>query len=156
MKKILIALCLLPFLSCSSAADGVAVRRVSFKAYGVQKVYEDIRVTKTVDNNWEVPITKLDINAGPTDGTPETLDLRVNRGGDYDGQATNGAAYINGNGYYYDFDHPMQMHVTINNTKRIKGTFEGVFKDINGESIQITDGKIDITYYPDNPQYIKN
>ncbi|MCF6131416.1 hypothetical protein [Flavobacterium wongokense] len=154
MKKILIAFAALLFLSCSSD-DGTAVRRVSFKADGVYKIYEDIRVTKTVDNNWEVPITRLDISAQPKDGTPESFALRVIRGGEYDGQSTNGGAFIAGKGYNYNFDHPIEMHLTINSDKRMKGTFEGIFTNSDGENIQITNGKIDITYYPDNPEYIK-
>lgn len=145
----------MPFFSCSSD-DGVAVRRVSFKADGVLNIYEDIKVTKTVDNSWEVPITRLDISAEPIGGTPGTLGLRIIRGGDYDGQATNGGGYFNGNGYHFNFDHPIQTHLTINTAKRMKGTFEGILTNFNGENVQLTEGKIDITYYPDNPQYIKS
>jgi hypothetical protein len=154
MKKILIAFAAVLFLSCSSD-DTVAVRRVTFKANGISKVYEDIRVTYSVDNNFEVPFTRLDISAKPKDGTPEVFALRVIRGGDFDGQSTNGGGFFNNNTYNYNFDHPMQMHLTINTTKRIKGTFEGIFIDQNGEDAQITDGRIDITYYPDNEQYVK-
>ena len=154
MKKILIIFFLLPFFSCSPD-DGASVRRVSFKADGILKIYENIRVTKTVDNSWALPITRLDISAEPKTGTPETLGLRVIRGGDYDGQATNGGGFFNDKSYFFNFDHPIQTHLTINTTKRMKGTFEGIFTDTNGENVQITQGKIDITYYPDNPQYIK-
>ena len=154
MKNILFVLTVFLFLSCSSD-DSTAVRKITFKANGVYKVFEDIEVTYAVDNSWEVPFTRLDISANPIDGRPETFGLRVIRGGDYDGQSTNGGTFLDGNGYYFDFDHPIQMHLTTNNTKRMKGTFEGVFKDINGQTIQITEGRIDINYYPDNPQYIK-
>jgi hypothetical protein len=154
MKKILIAFTALLFLSCSSD-DAVAVRRVSFKANGVYKLYEDIRVNYFDDNSWEVPIRRLDISAKPKDGTPEIFALRVIRGGDFDGQATNGGGSFDDNTYNYNFDHPLQMHLTINTTKRIKGTFEGILTNQDGEDIQITDGRIDITYYPDNELYIK-
>lgn len=154
MKKILIAFTALLFLSCSS--DGTTpVRRVSFKANGVYKVFEDIKVTKTVDNSWEVPFTRLDIAAEPKDDIAESFGLRIIRGGELDGQSTNGGALLEGNVYYYDFDHPIQMHLTTNDTKRMKGAFEGILTDNNGDDIQITEGRIDITYYADNPLYVK-
>ena len=154
MKKILIVFVSLLFLSCSND-NSVATRRVTFKANGVYKVFDDVRVTSAVDNSFEAPFTRLDIVANPTDNRPETFSLRIIRGGDYDGQSTNGAALLDGTGYYYNFDHPIQTHLTINTIKRIKGVFLGIFTDIYGENIQITEGRIDITYYPDNPYYIK-
>lgn len=154
MKKILIAFAVLSFFSCSND-NSEAVRSVTFRANGVYKKFDDIRVTSAVDNSFDVPFTILDILANPKDDRPEIFSLRVIRGGQYDGQSTNGGAFLNGTDYFYNFDNPIQLHLTINTTKRIKGTFEGFFKDINGENIQITDGRIDITYYQDNPDYIK-
>ncbi|MEO5776173.1 MAG: hypothetical protein ABIQ27_04665 [Flavobacterium sp.] len=154
MRKIIIVLLTLLFLSCSSD-DSTPARRITFKVNGVSKVFEDIRVQSNEDLNFEVPFYRLDISAEPKNGDPETFALRVIRGGELDGQSTNGGAYLDGSGYHYNFEHPIQMHLTINTNKRIKGTFEGIFTDTNGYDVQITEGKIDITYYPDNPQYIK-
>jgi hypothetical protein len=154
MKKILILFTTVLFLSCSSD-DSTAVRKITFKANGVYKVFEDIEVQSTVDYNWEVPFTRLNISAKPKDNSSQSFNVVVNRGGDFDGQSRNGAAYLNETVYYYNFENPIVLDISVNTTKRIKGTFEGVYTDNNGQDIQITNGTIDITYYPDNPQYIK-
>ena len=75
MKNILFVLTVFLFLSCSSD-DSTAVRKITFKANGVYKVFEDIEVTYAVDNSWEVPFARLDISANPIDGRPETFGLR--------------------------------------------------------------------------------
>ena len=54
MKKFLIAFAVLSFLSCSND-NSEAVRRVTFKANGVYKNFDDIRVTSAVDNSFDVP-----------------------------------------------------------------------------------------------------
>lgn len=154
MRKILIVFITLLFLSCSPD-DSAPARKITFKVNGVYKTYEDIKVTYYVDYNWEVPFTRLSITAKPKDGAPEFFAVDIDREGDFDGQSRNGAAYLNEGGYNYNFDHPLEMHLSVNTSKRIKGTFEGVYTNTNGENINFTDGKIDITYYPDNGTYIK-
>lgn len=155
MKKILIVFIILPFLSCSSD-ESTPARRITFKANGVYKVYEDIQVQSYVDYNWEVPFTRLSITAKPKDGGLEFFAVDINRGGDYDGKSMNGLFAIEGIGYNYNFDHPLTMNLSVNTSKRIKGTFSGIYTNSNnGENITFTNGTIDVTYYPDNGTYIK-
>lgn len=153
MKNILILLLLALFSGCSSN-DSHSVRRVTFKANGVYKSYEDIKVYASEDTNFEVPFYYIRIEAKSKDAT-EVFSVSTRRGGDYDGQATNGGAYINGKGYNYNFEHPLNLNLSINSPQRLKGTFQGVYTSIDGEDIQLTEGTIDITYYPENPYYIK-
>lgn len=154
MKKILFLFATLLFLNCSSD-DEAAVRKLTFKVNGVSKVYKDIRVTSYNDTSFEIPYTRLQITARPEDGSPETFSVVVNRGGENDGQSRNGGAFINGKAYNYNFGQPLLMNLSINTDKRIKGTFEGIYTNEDGENIQFTNGRIDITYYPDNGTFIK-
>lgn len=156
MRKIIIALLTLLFLSCSSD-NSVPVRRLSFKVNGTYKLYEDIRVQSYVDNNFGVPFTRLSITATPKDGGSEFFAVDINRGGDFDGKSINGLFAIDGIGYNYNFDHPLTMNLSVNTSKRIKGTFQGIYtNEQGGENVTFTNGTIDITYYPDNGTYIKH
>lgn len=154
MKKILTVLVTLLFLSCSSDHSS-AIRKITFKVNGVRKVFEDIEVQAIEDINFEVPFTRISIGATPADGSPEFFSVAVNRGGDFDGQSRNGNVFLNGNVYSYNFEHPLTLNLSINTSKRIKGTFEGIYTNEQGENIGFTEGTIDITYYPDTGTYIK-
>lgn len=154
MKRLFLLLTIMLFLGCSSD-NASLVRRITFNVNGVNKIFEDIKVQAIEDHNFDVPFVRLQISANSADGT-EFFSVVVNRGGDFDGQSRNGAAFLNGKGYHYNFEHPLTMHISTNTPQKIRGTFEGVYtNDVDGENLNITDGTIDITYLPENSLYIK-
>jgi hypothetical protein len=146
MKNLFPLLLVLLFLGCSSDT-AFSGRRVTFKANGVYKIYEDITVVRYNDSFDGVPFTRIQVLALPKDGAPESFSVVVNRGGDFDGQSRNGNAFLNGDGYNYNFDHPLVTHILVNTPQKIKGTFDGIYTDSQGQDLIITEGTLDITYY---------
>ena len=135
-------------MGCSSE-DDFSKKKITLKANGIYKVYKDIDVTFNETSFDGVPYTRITISAKPSeesDAVFEVFSIALHRGGALDGESVNGAYLLNDQLYYYNFDQPINLNLSVNNEQRIKGTFEGMFTNDQGENVMVTEGKIDITY----------
>ena len=157
MKKVFILFFATLFLSCSDS-NNPGTGTISMKINGV--LYEYTKISVGLERTSDMQGNQADvlyIRAEDDDNTYEHREafvFRPYRGGNFNDQILIASRIINEgasqeNGWSARQSDLTQCYFTQNDSQGFKGEFEGELKDGN-DVLQITEGKIDITYGTNN------